>query len=165
MTTYRPSLVGQLKIYTSWRFSLKISSFQFGLGQINVKRNTISNLTGQNIGLHVCMTHVKEKCIWWDRNVPQYLIRPTITAGRDNCFRTWCLSVCPSPLFKIKQNKFQAKTMFTTGETVGLAEWIIDDPCLLFCVLFAKHGYVLKNTLINKIDHYLHDKIMWRQGC
>ena len=28
-----------------------------------------------------------------------------------------------------KQNKFQAKTMFTTGETVGLAEWIIDDTC------------------------------------
>ena len=26
-----------------------------------------------------------------------------------------------------KQNKFQAKKMFATGETVGLAEWIIDD--------------------------------------
>ena len=26
-----------------------------------------------------------------------------------------------------KQNKFKAKTMFATGETVGLAEWIIDD--------------------------------------
>ena len=35
----------------------------------------------------------------------------------------------------LKQNKFQAKTMFTTGETVGLAEWIIDDICLVvfFC--------------------------------
>ena len=30
-----------------------------------------------------------------------------------------------------KQNKFQVKTMFTTGETVGLAEWIIDDTCLV----------------------------------
>ena len=29
-----------------------------------------------------------------------------------------------------KQNKFQAKTMFATGETVGLAEWIIDDTYL-----------------------------------
>ena len=28
-----------------------------------------------------------------------------------------------------KQNKFHAKTMFATGETVGLAEWIIDDTC------------------------------------
>ena len=30
-----------------------------------------------------------------------------------------------------KQTKFQAKTMFTTGETVGLAEWIIDETCLV----------------------------------
>ena len=30
-----------------------------------------------------------------------------------------------------KPNKFQAKTMFTTGETVGLAEWTIDDTCLV----------------------------------
>ena len=30
-----------------------------------------------------------------------------------------------------KQNK--VKTMFTTGETVGLAEWIIDDTCLVLC--------------------------------
>ena len=29
-----------------------------------------------------------------------------------------------------KQNK--ATTMFDTGETVGLAEWIIDDTCLVF---------------------------------
>ena len=31
----------------------------------------------------------------------------------------------PSPLFKAIQ--IQAKTMFATGEAVGLAEWIIDD--------------------------------------
>ena len=30
-----------------------------------------------------------------------------------------------------KQNQFQAKTMFATGETVGLAEWIIDDTPVL----------------------------------
>ena len=28
-----------------------------------------------------------------------------------------------------KQNKCQAKIIFTTGETGGLAEWIIDDTC------------------------------------
>ena len=39
-------------------------------------------------------------------------------------------SVRPSPLFT-KQNKFQANTMFATDETVGLAEWIIDDTCLV----------------------------------
>ena len=39
-------------------------------------------------------------------------------------------SVRPSLLFKTKQ--IQAKTMFTTttGEALGLAEWIIDDTCL-----------------------------------
>ena len=30
------------------------------------------------------------------------------------------------------QNKFQAKKLFTTGETVGLAEWIMYDTCLVF---------------------------------
>ena len=40
--------------------------------------------------------------------------------------------VCPSvrPHF-LKQNKFQAKTMFATVETVGLPEWIIDNTCLV----------------------------------
>ena len=33
-----------------------------------------------------------------------------------------------------KQNKIQAKTMFTTGETVGLAEWIIDNTCLVYLI-------------------------------
>ena len=42
-----------------------------------------------------------------------------------------------------KTNKFPAKTMFTTGETVDLAEWIIDDTCLVFQITFLKayqHG-------------------------
>ena len=36
-----------------------------------------------------------------------------------------------------KQNKFQAKTMFTTGETESLAEWIIDDTCMYVPYLFV----------------------------
>ena len=44
--------------------------------------------------------------------------------------------VRPSPLFT-KQNKFQAKTMFATGEAVGLAEWIIDDTCLILFLVDA----------------------------
>ena len=36
-----------------------------------------------------------------------------------------------------KQNKFKVKTMFTTGENVGLAEWIIDDTCLVFRYLYT----------------------------
>ena len=34
-----------------------------------------------------------------------------------------------------KQYKFQAKTMFAAGETVCLAEWIIDDTCLVNFIL------------------------------
>ena len=37
-----------------------------------------------------------------------------------------------------KQNKFHGKTMFTTGETVDLAEWIIDDSCLISFVIAKK---------------------------
>ena len=50
--------------------------------------------------------------------------RPTVTAGSDHCFCTCRPSVRPH--FS-KQNKFQAKTMFASGETVDLAKWIIDD--------------------------------------
>ena len=57
---------------------------------------------------------------------------PTVTASRDNCFCTCRPSVTFHNL--AKQNK--AKTMFPTGETVGLAEWIIDDTCLILIVLF-----------------------------
>ena len=31
----------------------------------------------------------------------------------------------------IKQNKFQVKTLFTTGEIVGLGEWIMEDSCIV----------------------------------
>ena len=40
-----------------------------------------------------------------------------------------------SPL--LKQNKCQAKAIFDTGETVGLAEWIIDDTCVLLLMGFS----------------------------
>ena len=53
--------------------------------------------------------------------------------GSDHCFRT--SSVRPSPL---SQNKFQVKTMFATYETVGLAEWIIDDTCQVIPLNFQE---------------------------
>ena len=56
--------------------------------------------------------------------------QPKITAGRNNCFRTCCPSVRLSPVFKSRKTK-QQKTMFATGVTMGLAEWIIDDTCLV----------------------------------
>ena len=65
--------------------------------------------------------------------------RPTHShAGCDHCFHKWCPCVRASvrtsvPTFQnlSKQNKFQVKTMFISGETVGLAGWIIDDSCLV----------------------------------
>ena len=43
-----------------------------------------------------------------------------------------------------KTSKFQVKTIITTGETVGLAEWIIDVTCLI-AVKLAKFlkGYLM----------------------
>ena len=55
--------------------------------------------------------------------------RPTFTAGSDHCFCTCRPSVRPH---LSKQNKIQVKTMFANGETVGLAEWIIDDKPVLY---------------------------------
>ena len=52
------------------------------------------------------------------------LSQPKATAGRDHCFRTCCPSV------NSRKTK-QQKTMFATGVTMGLAEWIIDDTCLV----------------------------------
>ena len=54
--------------------------------------------------------------------------RLTVMASSDNCFCTCRPSVHPHFL---KQFKFQVKTMFPTGKTVGLAQWIIDDTCLV----------------------------------
>ena len=53
--------------------------------------------------------------------------QPKVTAGRDHRFRTCCPSVRP---FKSRKTK-QQKTMFATGATMGLAEWIIDDTYLV----------------------------------
>ena len=59
-----------------------------------------------------------------------------------------------------EQNKFQVKTMFTTGEIVGLAEWIITWLYFLFSQNAAqvtrKNGALLckqaKSFMIDKKD-------------
>ena len=78
--------------------------------------------------------------------------RPTATAGRDHCFCTCRPFVRPSvrPHFS-KQNK--AITMF--GETVDLAEWIIDDTCLVFLCF----GYV--QTIWVKIIIITVESALW----
>ena len=56
-----------------------------------------------------------------------------------------------------KQNKFQAKTMFTTGETVGMAEWIIDDTCLVSTlILYLFSNYTICETDAIIIGHVCH---------
>ena len=43
-------------------------------------------------------------------------------------------SVRSSPLFKSSKTK-QQETIFATGVSVGLAEWIVDDYSLVFLIL------------------------------
>ena len=52
-----------------------------------------------------------------------------------------------------KQNKFQAKTMFTTGKTVGLAEWIIDNTCLFPFVKKKKRKILTQCALWSTSKH------------
>ena len=59
--------------------------------------------------------------------------RPTVTAGSDHYFCACCPFVRPSPLFKSSTTK-QQKIMVATGETMGLAEWIIDDICVVITI-------------------------------
>ena len=66
-------------------------------------------------------------------------------AGSDNCFRP---SVRPSPLFKCRKTK-QQKTMFATGVTMGLAEWIIDDTCLVFVIQWSLFSFEAKWFLVD----------------
>ena len=57
--------------------------------------------------------------------------QPTVTAGKDLCFPTCCTFVRPSVPLSKSSNQNKVKTMFATGETVGLANWIIHDTCLV----------------------------------
>ena len=56
----------------------------------------------------------------------------TVTAGRDNCYRTCCPS---ATTFQNLAKPNKVKTMFAHVETVGLAEWIIE--CSLSCILIC----------------------------
>ena len=50
-----------------------------------------------------------------------------------------------------KSSQTKYKTMFATGKTVGLAEWIIDDTCLVLhfdCGLMLKHCFRFPLTCI-----------------
>ena len=82
--------------------------------------------------------------------------RPSVTACSHHYFLTRCPSVLPSTFqYLAKQNNCQVRIGFTTGGTVGLAEWIIDDTCHLNRVRFlsrAQKWYNL-NWPINVATH------------
>ena len=75
--------------------------------------------------------------IYWQSQKPVFDPhgRPTITAVVIIIFHM--SSVRPNFQNLAKQNEFQVKTMFTTNETVGLAEWIINDTCLVFSLFIC----------------------------
>ena len=45
-----------------------------------------------------------------------------------------CTSICPH-----KKKQFQVRIVIATGGTLGLAEWIIDDTCLVFSISACVH--------------------------
>ena len=55
------------------------------------------------------------------------------------------------------QNKFQVKTMFTTGETLGLVEWIIDDTFFLSFVCF-QFSLSIKQEEKHRLDKVLREE-------
>ena len=42
-----------------------------------------------------------------------------------------------------KQNNFQAKTVFATGETVGRLSWVIGDTCVIFIITYRRYGSLI----------------------
>ena len=87
---------------------------------------------------------------WYQVRVFDPRGRPTVTAGSDHCF-------CTCRHFS-KQNKFKAKTMFATGETVGQAEWIIDDTCLVIYSFTMVSTYNLSIFLLYGQYQYTNSK-------
>ena len=60
-----------------------------------------------------------------------------------------------------KQNKFHMKTLFTNGETVYLAEWIIDGTCLVTCIFTKGELYEPKKKFTRKMMQNEINKIRW----
>ena len=142
---YRPGLwVGRVDQYVC-----HIQSYNVSFLRIKKHRTKIRQL-GKKLSILIRA----QKCFDYES---WSLSRDNATSGKIHritaefssiCWSTWpihthchCFCTCrPSvrPTFQnlAKQNK--VKTMFATGETVGLAEWIINDNCLVFvCIYFV----------------------------
>ena len=76
--------------------------------------------------------------------IPYKLIHSANPKSRPVGIIVFAHVVRPSKHFKSIKTK-QQKTMFATGVTMGLAEWIIDDTCLV-CVIFEQIFIVQKGS-------------------
>ena len=89
--------------------------------------------------------------------------RPTHSHGRLWSLFSHMLSVRPS----IRLSPQQQKTMVATGETVGLAEWIIGDTCLVFSTLSSIHSQIIAfqkwYTKLNVISWNFVVQVLWRR--
>lgn len=74
--------------------------------------------------------------------------RPTVTAGSDHHFRTWCTSMYVRRHFI----KFQVRIVMVTGGTVGMAELIIHGTHMscfyLFSLALPISGFISLTSLL-----------------
>ena len=76
-------------------------------------------------------------------------------------FRTYCPNRTSLPTFQTftKQNNFQVRIVFATVETVGRANWIIDDTHMsCFLLLLLSILYFAFISYINQIEGNLSDR-------
>ena len=102
---------------------------------------------------HTCLLSSENKANYYVHNNTHIdpLGQPTVTADRDHCFRTRRPFVRPSVrTFQNLAKQNRVKTMFATGETVSLAEWIIDDTCLI-CITNCKSNECTRSPYLQPL--------------
>ena len=87
------------------------------------------------------------------------LDRPTVPAGSDHyfptCFRLYIRTSVPTFQNIAKQNNLREKIMIAASGTVGLAEWIIDDACLVVHILSIWHIPSLQHKMSSALSNKL----------
>ena len=83
-------------------------------------------------------------CQWWVFN--NHMSEKATPVIENNPFLLVSSSI-PTFQYLAKQNK--VITLFATGETVGLAEWIIDDTCLAY-LNFEMWKFVCSKSMFDK---------------
>ena len=82
----------------------------------------------------ISLSHQLTVCHIWRKHQIDPLGRTTTPAGSDDFFRICFRPFVRSSTFQniATQNKRRLKIMITTGGTMNLVEWIIDETCLGF---------------------------------